>query len=321
MAGERIEVPGELVFTWEYAPRRAELSALYEKAKASQWDAGRDLDWETPVNQVHSVRRSAPAYAPIEGLGAPFDSWSKVEWLALNVEMQNWHLSQFLHGEQGALHCAARLVETSPWIEAKNYAASQVMDEARHVEAFARYLREKASRTYGINPHLLALLRDTLTDRRWDLLFLGMQIIVEGFALAAFGSMQATTMEPLLRNLLAAVMRDEARHFAFGMISLGDLYRGLSDRELAERGEFALEACTLMYKNLAHAEVWEVMAVPAAAGAVLTARSPQRQAFAQHLFGKVFASLHRLGLLDAGGSALRNKLRATEIGTYLREGT
>ena len=318
MSGDSGDAPHDLGFTWDYSPARVELSALYDKAKASQWEAGRDLDWATPVDQAHAVRRSSPTYAPVGGLGAPFDRWSRDEWFALNVEMQNWYLSQFLHGEQGALHCAARLVESSPWIEAKLYASSQVMDEARHVEVFSRYLRENASRCYPINPHLLALLRDILSDGRWDVVLLGMQIIVEGFALAAFGWMQATTMEPLLRGLLSAVMRDEARHFAFGMLCLGDFYRGLSDRELGVRGELALDACLLMHHNLAHQEVWEVMGVPRSAGAALTASSPRQQAFAHHLFAKIFASLERLGLLDAAGGAVRRKVGATELGVYLR---
>ena len=50
-----------------------------------------------------------------------------------------------MHGEQGALICTAKIVETVPWIDAKYYASTQVMDEARHVEVFAKYLDTKLS--------------------------------------------------------------------------------------------------------------------------------------------------------------------------------
>src|SRR4029079_6135533 len=109
--------------------------------------------------------------------------WTEKEWLQLNIEMQNSMLSQFLHGEQGALICTAKIVETVPWIDAKYYAATQVIDEARHVEVFGRYLDEKLSGHYPINVHLQALLDDIIADTRWDMTYLGMQIMVEGLAL------------------------------------------------------------------------------------------------------------------------------------------
>ena len=108
----------------------------------------------------------------------------------------NWTLSQFMHGEQGALICTAKIVETVPWIDAKYYASTQVMDEARHVEVFARYLDDKLSGHYPINAHLKLLLDDIVNDSRWDMTYLGMQIMVEGLALAAFGFIHQLTTEP-----------------------------------------------------------------------------------------------------------------------------
>ena len=133
-------------------------------------------------------------------------------------------VSQFLHGEQGALLCTARIVETVPWIDAKYYASTQVMDEARHVEVFGRYLDEKIETRYPMNAHLGALIDDVLTDSRWDITYLGMQIMIEGLALAAFGAMYQTTTEPLLQQLIRYVMSDEARHVAFGVLSLQEAY-------------------------------------------------------------------------------------------------
>src|SRR5439155_1125388 len=138
--------------------------------------------------------------------------------------------------------CTAQIVETVPWIDAKYYASTQVMDEARHVEVFHRYLDEKLSGHYPINAHLKALLDDIIADSRWDMTYLGMQIMVEGLALAAFGFIHQLTTEPLLKQLLRYVMSDEARHVAFGVLSLKEVYDGMNASEIRERQEVAFEA-------------------------------------------------------------------------------
>ena len=163
---------------------------------------------------------------------SPFAKWGEKEWIQVGVESQNWTLSQFMHGEQGALLCTAKIVETVPWIDAKYYASTQVMDEARHVEVFAKYLDDKLSGHYPINAHLKLLLDDIVNDSRWDMTYLGMQIMVEGLALAAFGFIHQLTTEPLLKQLLRYVMSDEARHVAFGVLSLKEYYAELSEAEL-----------------------------------------------------------------------------------------
>ncbi len=177
------------------------------------------------------------------------------------MESQNWTLSQFLHGEQGALICTAKIVESVPWIDAKYYASTQVMDEARHVEVFGKYLDEKLSGHYPVNAHLRMLLDDIIADSRWDLTYLGMQIMVEGLALAAFGFMHPMTGDPLLKKLLRYVMADEARHVAFGVLSLQEYYEGLNAAELRERQEFAFEAAVRMRDRFLQQEVWDRMGV------------------------------------------------------------
>ena len=151
----------------------------------------------------------------------------RAEWLQFQMEAFNWRMSQFLHGEQGALLCTGKIVVTTPWIDAKYYAASQVMDEARHVEVFARYLDTKLDGHYPVNANLQLLIDDVLGDSRWDMTYMGMQIMIEGLALAAFGFMHHVTQEPLLKQLLRYVMSDEARHVAFGVLSLQEYYEGL----------------------------------------------------------------------------------------------
>src|SRR6201992_11518 len=193
--------------------------------------------------------------------GTVLEKWDEKRVLQFGVENQNWLLSQFMHGEQGALLCTARIVETVPWIDAKYYAATQVMDEARHVEVFAKYLDDKLSGHYPINAHLGLLLDDIVQDSRWDMTYLGMQIMVEGLALAACGFMHQLPTEPLLKQLLRYVMSDEARHVAFGVLSLKEYYEGLSDAEMFERQQFAYEASIRMRDRFLQQEMWDRMGV------------------------------------------------------------
>ena len=202
--------------------------------------------------------------------------WGDKEWVEFGVESQNWTLSQFLHGEQGALVCTAKIVESVPWIDAKYYAATQVMDEARHVEVFSKYLDDKLSGHYPINAHLRLLLDDIIADSRWDMTYLGMQIMVEGLALAAFGFMHQMTTDPLLKQLLRYVMSDEARHVAFGVLSLQEYYQGLSAAEIRERQEFAFEAAVRMRDRFLQQEVWDRMGVDPKAIVPVLQQAPER---------------------------------------------
>ncbi len=228
----------DAIFTWDYEKgARPALNKLYEKAKNSQWNGETDLPWEIEVDQEAVTVQALGAepnweFAGLDVVGTPLEHWGSKEWIRWNVEQQNWMLSQFMHGEQGALLCTAKIVETVPWIDAKYYAATQVMDEARHVEVFAKYLDTKLSGHYPLNSHLGLLLDDIIQDSRWDMTYLGMQIMVEGLALAAFGYMHMLTPEPLLKQLLRYVMSDEARHVAFGVLSLKEYYAELTDAEL-----------------------------------------------------------------------------------------
>jgi hypothetical protein len=217
-----------------------------------------------------------------------------------------------MHGEQGALLCTAKIVETVPWIDAKYYASTQVMDEARHVEVFAKYLDEKLTGYYPVNAHLRMLLDDIVSDSRWDMTYLGMQIMVEGLALAAFGFMHELTTEPLLKKLLRMVMSDEARHVAFGVLSLKEYYADLSAPELKERQEFAFEAAVRMRDRFLQQEVWERMGVPVKDAVELVMLAPQRLVFQQMLFSKIVPNCKKLGLLDANDGWLRGKF--TELG-------
>ncbi|HEX5614498.1 MAG TPA: ferritin-like domain-containing protein [Acidimicrobiia bacterium] len=307
----------DAIFTWDYDRSRPALVKLYEKAKTSQWNVTTDLDWSIDVDQERVVAANQAQNQRFFGdtidlKGTPFEKWGDKEWVELGIQGQNWTLSQFLHGEQGALLCTARIVETVPWIDAKYYAATQVMDEARHVEVFARYLDEKLSGHYPINAHLRLLLDDILGDNRWDMTYLGMQIMVEGLALAAFGFLHQMTTEPLLKKLLRYVMSDEARHVAFGVLSLQEYYTELTQAEIRERQEFAFEAAVRMRDRFLQQEVWDRMGVDVKEAVKLVMADETRGLFQQLLFSKIVPNCKKLGLLDAGDGWLRQ--RFTELG-------
>ncbi len=307
----------DAIFTWDYEKaERPKLARLYEKAKGSMWNAETDLPWDTEVDQESVVIANAIASGGfVTGMdltGTPFEKWSDHDWVRLGIEGQNWTLSQFMHGEQAALLCTAKIVESVPWADAKYYASTQVMDEARHMEVFAKYLETKLSGHYPINAHLRMLLDDIIADSRWDMTYLGMQIMVEGLALAAFGFMHATTTEPLLKQLLRYVMSDEARHVAFGVLSLQEYYQSLSASEIRERQEFAFEAAVRIRDRFLQQEVWERMGVPVKEAVSLVMQSPDRSGFQAMLFSKIVPNCRKLGLLDAADGWLREKF--TELG-------
>ncbi len=311
----------DTLFTWDYDRTKPALVKLYEKAKTSQWNVETDIDWSIDVDQekvvlanVAQAQENGGGFfsGSVDLSGTAFAKWTEKEWIQLGIESQNWTLSQFMHGEQGALICTAQIVQTVPWIDAKYYASTQVMDEARHVEVFAKYLDTKLSGHYPINAHLQMLLDDIITDSRWDMTYLGMQIMVEGLALAAFGFMHQMTTEPLLKRILRYVMSDEARHVAFGVLSLQEFYEELSSAEIRERQEFAFEAAVRMRDRFLQQEVWERMGVDVKEAVQLVMLDDTRQLFQSALFSKIVPNCKKLGLLDAADGWLRK--RFTELG-------
>jgi hypothetical protein len=308
-----VRAESDAIFTWDYEQSRKPLLKLYEKAKTSQWNSN-DLPWDTDIDQEKVVRenRALQDFGEMDMTGTVFEKWGDKEWLEFGIQSQNWTLSQFMHGEQGALICTAQIVETVPWIDAKYYASTQVMDEARHVEVFARYLDTKLSGHYPINAHLKMLLDDIISDSRWDMTYLGMQVMVEGLALAAFGFMHQFTTEPLIKQLLRYVMSDEARHVAFGVLSLQEYYAQLSAAEIRERQEFAYEAAVRMRDRFLQQEVWERMGVDVGKAVKVVMNSPDRPVFQSMLFSKIVPNCKKLGLLDAADGWLREKF--TDLG-------
>jgi hypothetical protein len=300
--GPSESVPSSMatVFDWEYALRRQNLLTLYEKGKANSWNAT-DLDWSQEVD-LEKIRRertgagSADLFNQILSPPHPLDDKLAAE---VDLNMVAWMLSQFLHGEQGALLATAKIVQSVPWEEAKWYAANQVADEARHVEVYHRYLTEKLGCSFGVNKHLRTLLDQIISDSRWDMTYLGMQIMVEGLALAAFGFMKLEWPdEPLIQDITTRIMADESRHVAFGVLSLEHLYtKELSAPEVREREDFIIEATYLMRDRLLMHDVFERSGLDVETWVRWSLETPFMQGFRQMLFSKIVPNLRRLGLL------------------------
>ncbi len=288
----------DTIFDWQYELNQQNLLALYEKGKAATWNAT-DLDWSIDVDMEALARGRAGSYQIFNQMLNPPHPMDEKQSIEFNLNMNAWMLSQFLHGEQGALLATAKIVQGAPLEEAKWYAANQVADEARHVEVYHRYLTEKLGRSFEVNPHLETLLDQIISDSRWDMTYLGMQIMVEGLALAAFGLMKIQMPdEPLILDITTRIMNDESRHVAFGVLSLEDLYtKELSAAELREREDFVIEATHLMRDRLLMEQVYERMNFDVKTWTEWAKHTPFMHGFRQMLFSKIVPNLKRLGLL------------------------
>jgi len=303
---EVLETILDVTYTWGYQETRAKLRELYDKAVRAQWIADDVLPWHVDVDPE---RPMGPEHLqPLFGSDV-YQRMTEPERKALNHEVFSWTLSQFLHGEQGALLATAQLVDSVDNLDSKLYAASQVVDEARHVDVYNRYLHTKIGFSYPINPHLKTLLDLVLKDSRWDMKFLGMQIMVEGLALAAFGMIRTNTDEPLLRDLTAYVMGDEARHVAFGILSLRDYYREQPEAVRREREDFVFEAARLMRDRFLFQEVWEKLGLPSKQCMEIALNNAGQVMFRQLLFAKIVPAIKKMGLLSE-----RQRERFGELG-------
>jgi hypothetical protein len=290
----QVPASGAARFSWEYDDGRERLLALYQKGKDKQWDGQQRIDWDLEVDPYDALGIPDEAMSLY---GTPYwDKLTEKDKGELRRHYASWQFSQFLHGEQGAMICAARIVESVPDLDAKFYSATQTMDEARHAEIYGRFLHEKIGLVYPINDNLQSLLGDTLRDSRWDMPYLGMQVLIEGLALAAFGMIRDTTNKPLPKQILTYVMQDEARHVAFGRLALRDYYKQLTDAELREREEFVIEGCYLMRDRLRGVEVLENFGIPKAEAEALSERSEFLQLFRRLLFSRIVPCVKDIGL-------------------------
>ena len=289
-----VPMAGDARFNWEYDEGRDRLLSLYQKGKDKQWDQVSRIDWSIEVDPYDALGLPEQVSAIY---GTPiWDTLTQDTKNELNRHHAAWQFSQFLHGEQGARICAARIVESVPDLDSKFYAATQTMDEARHAETYARFLQEKLELVYPINDQLSKLLEETLRDSRWDMPYLGMQVLIEGLALAAFGMLRDMTTKPLPKQILSYVMQDEARHVAFGRLALKDAYRDLSTKERDEREEFVVEACYLMRDRIRGKEVWGTVGLDADECDRYVDESEFMKLFRNQLFTRIVPIVKDIGL-------------------------
>ncbi|MCB9728799.1 MAG: ferritin-like domain-containing protein [Deltaproteobacteria bacterium] len=289
-------------FDFGYPRDEPEMADLYERAKDGQWDGGRDLAWGTSVDPRDPDVPILPAgfldFSVLRRAGVTLDAEGE---RALIHDIAAWLLSQFLHGEQGALMAACQVTEAVERFDGKLYGATQVVDEARHIEVFHRYLSSKLGKLYQINDNLFVVIDALMTDARWDMKFLGMQIMVEGLALGAFGSIFQLTREPLLKELLRRVILDEARHVHYGVVALRSHVRGqLNEAEVREREDWAFEMAVLMRNRFLAREVWEERyegRVPWSVWAGFIQDSVGMEHFRRQMFRRLVPNLREIGLL------------------------
>ena len=288
---------GEARFTWEYDVERQRLLSLYQKGKDKQWDAQKRIDWDQELDYDNPLGTPAQTL-PIWGVPEFEKRLSEPgELTRITRAMAAAQISQFIHGEQGAMITGARIVETVPDIDSKFYAATQTMDEARHTETFDKLLREKIGMdTFPISKPLATLLEQTLSDSRWDMPYLGMQVLIEGLALAAFGGMRDYSNSPLAKQVVTYVMQDEARHVAFGRMALKDAYADLTEPERDEREEFVVEACYLMRDRFRSGDVWEYLGYDVEEVFAATEEMPGARMFRNRLFTRIVPCIKDIGL-------------------------
>ena len=282
------------VFDFDYAAGREKLLNLYQKGKDLQWDSSNRIDWNREID-LDNPLGMPDQFVPIYGSGV-WDRLTPREKANVRRHVAAWQFSQFLHGEQGALICAAKIVQTVPMIDSKLYAATQVMDETRHAETYSRYLRTKIDLAYPLNPHLATLLDQILADSRWDMTYLGMQIMIDGVALGAFGTIRDNATEPTARELNAYVMQDEARHVAFGLLALRGYYSDLTQSERDEREEFASEAAYLLRDRFLGEELWEKLGLPVDECVKYVEESEIMRFYRRSLFMRIVPTLKDVGL-------------------------
>jgi hypothetical protein len=296
MTGLLVRTPVDASLSWDYEPAGTRIRALYDRARQAQWDIG-DLDWSLPVPFGGPLPDdSAFAMAAFEA--SPLARRGRPAWDVFRWELQSWMVSQFLHGEQAAMVVAGRLVGSVPDLESKLYATSQAVDEARHVDVFSRYLREKVPEPYGISGPLREMLEDILGDDRWDVTALGMQIMVEALAMAAFRLAESTFHDGLIKQIARLVARDEARHVSFGVLCLDGLYDQMTAAERAEREDLVLESASLIRRRFLLHDVWERLEVDRREGPEFAATHPLMIKYRQAIFSRVGAALDQVGLLS-----------------------
>jgi hypothetical protein len=233
-----VDCPVELHWTWNYGNEVAELKSLYEKGKVNQWNAETDLDWSTPVSKDEWLANpESSVMAQLTKLMGKDEATQK----AAMFDEYAYTLSQLLHGEQAALQLCGQLTNVCAKLDEKTYAASQVIDEARHIEGFAKFLQRKMGTIYPIGGTLKVLLDRLLLADTANKKCLGMQTLFEGMAVGIMDMIRKESRNPLLSDLIKRVEQDEARHAAFGVLMMRRMVKDAEPEQLHSMEDWAFE--------------------------------------------------------------------------------
>jgi hypothetical protein len=289
-------------FDFRYQGDYPEMYELYRRAVQNQWDGEKQLDWSQDVDPRSPARPVFPVdLVPLAALAEHGIRLDQAETMRFVHDFSAWILSQFMHGEQGALYASAQVTESVRWIDGKFYGATQVMDEARHLEVFLRYLETKLGKLYQVNDNLFTIMDALMRDSRWDMKFLGMQIMIEGLALGAFNMMYQSTREPLLKEMLKYVIQDEARHVHYGVLALKRHFAELEPRELREREDWTFEvACLMRDRFLAHEiyDEWFGHCMKRGEWDAVISQSPFLVRFRRIMFKRLIPNLEYIGVFS-----------------------
>ena len=283
-------------YNWDYTVQDNRIKKLYELGKELNWNVEVDVDWTPEINIIPNDEEFD--FENNQWSNHPeYKKWDTTKRKEFFRDLNSWGTSQFLHGEQGALLVASQLASCAPTFNAKLYAASQTFDEARHVEAFNKYIQTRLKKSWPIGRALKGLLDKILTDPRWDLKFIGMQVVIEGLALAAFQAAKDSTSDPVYKQMLEYIIRDEARHVTFGINYLTDFVQTLSEEEQLDRAKFALEACTVSRNRLRAYDVWEKYGMDLEYTDDYQKENVFQTQFQDVLFSRIMPNLKKIGLL------------------------
>jgi ferritin-like protein len=292
-------------FEYDYATADADLRRLYENAKRDQWNASKDIPWSTAPSPDGRII----ADELIDIFGSPlWERLPEAERVALNRRIAAWRLSVLMYGEQGALLACSQLVEVVEGADHKFFQATQVMDEARHNEVLDRYLTERVGVRYPMPKNEKDLFDSILTESRWYLKTIALQLVAETFAVALFKMMGESAKDPVLAELCRRVLLDESRHMGFGMLSLPKVVAEASETERRELEDYTCFALEKTLTGFFPAEAYQDMGFSAAEmdevrryrreTAAANDYAPFRKYFRRDMHGSMVQNLARIGLLS-----------------------
>jgi len=138
-------------------------------------------------------------------------------------------LCNYCVGETAALEGASGLIAVAPNRQAKIFLATQVVDEGRHLEVLLHRMRElgvarpeeeverRASRSLRVFRRKLL---DLVAGKDWEAAIFAQNVILESLEFAVFQG-HAERADPVTREILLGIVKDERRHIGFGENELG----------------------------------------------------------------------------------------------------